>query len=375
MLESIAYIFIFGIVFAKIFSFLKIPDIVGMIFAGIFLNYFDLIDIKVENISADLRQIALVIILTRAGLSLNLDNLKKSGKSVVLMSFLPAICEILAVSLFAPLIFGISFHSAAILGCVVSAVSPAIIVPRMISLKNKGYSQKIPDLILAGASVDDIFVITLFYCFINLSTENLFLIPINILLGVVFGIISAYILQFFFKKLDINYSVIIFLATSFVLLELENFISFSALLSIMVVGIVINYKNEILSHKLSQKFSSLWSGFMIILFVLVGISLNLDYALSEGVKPVILILICLTFRAIGTYFCVIGSNFTQKERIFCVISYLPKATVQAGIGFIPLSLGLENGDLILSVSVVAILITAPLGAFLIDNFHQKLLQK
>lgn len=379
MLFSLSLIFFFGLFFSKILSYFKIPDVVSMIFAGIMLNYFDLLDFSLINISSELRQIALVIILTRAGLSLNFSQLKSVGKPVIFLSFLPALFEIFAITFFATLIFKMPVLSAVIMGCVVSAVSPAIIVPRMINLQETGFGmqKKIPDLILAGASIDDIFVIVLFYTFLNFDATNLILMPINLIFGVIFGLITSIILSFLIKnfKTNTNTSTILFLSSSFFLLKLEEILPFSALLSIMVAGMFFRQTNYDLSKKLSEKYSSLWSASMIILFVLVGASLNLDYLFSFGLKPVFLVLFCLFFRILGTYISLSGTNLNKNERFFCAIAYLPKATVQAGIGAIPLSYGVEFGELILTVSIISIIITAPLGAFLIDNLYEKLLQK
>ncbi len=379
MLLSLAFIFIFGYIGARFFSFLKLPDIIGMIFAGVFLNHFNLLDEKIINISAELREIALVIILTRAGLSLEFDKLKKVGRPAILMSFIPACFEILAIVLMSIFLFDIPILTALILGTTVAAVSPAVIVPRMIKLQEEGYGKKknISELILASASVDDIFVLVLFYSFLSANDSNIYLLPLNIVLGVIVGIIVALLLVFLFKKfkISVNHATILMLSTSFVLLFAEDFLHFSALLAIMTIGMMILRKMPDFSSKLSQSFSSLWSGAMIILFVLVGFSLNLEYALSEGIKPVILILFVLIFRCLGAYLCVLKTNLNQKERLFCVISYVPKATVQAAIGGIPLSQGLPYGELILTISVVSILITAPIGAFLIDFTYKKLLKK
>lgn len=379
MLLDFALIFLFALFFSKVFNFIKLPDVVSMIFAGVLLNYFNLISDNIIGISADLRQIALVIILSRAGLSLEFSKLKKIGKPAFLMSTLPATFEILSTIFFSQILFNIPLSTSIILGCVVSAVSPAIIVPRMIKMQENGYgvAKNIPELILASASVDDIFVITLFYASLDLDTKNLFLLPVNILLGVFFGVITAFILLSLNKRTNYNVNnfTIIFISCSFILIELSNYISFSALLSIMVLGIVFRKINPHISQDLSKKFTSLWSFFSQILFVLVGVGINLEYTLSEGVKPMILILICLVFRSIGTYICLIKSNLTQNERLFCVFSYLPKATVQAGIGTIPLSLGLPYGELIATIAVISIIITAPLGSFFMDNFYKKLLTK
>lgn len=379
MLLSLAYIFIFGIFFSKLCAFLKIPDVVGMIFAGIVLNFLNVLDISLINISGDLRQFALIIILTRAGLSLDLKSLKKVGKPAILMSFLPALFEISCATIFSALIFDIPLISGLILGCVITAVSPAIIVPRMIKLQNEGFGteKNIPKLILCSASIDDILVIILFYSALNFDASNLFLIPVNIVLGVAFGVFFAILMVFVVKKLNFsaNHTVILMLSASFCLLELEKHVAFSALLSIMIIGMVFYAKIPTLITDLSNKFNDLWACASIILFVLVGYSVDVNFALAEGIKPVILLTFCLVFRSIGTFLCLIGSNFNKKERLFCVFAYLPKATVQAGIGTIPLALGVENGELILTMSVVSILITAPLGAFLIDNNYKKLLQK
>lgn len=379
MLLDFALIFLFALFFSKVFNFIKLPDVVSMIFAGVLLNYFNLISDNIIGISADLRQIALVIILSRAGLSLEFSKLKKIGKPAFLMSTLPATFEILSTIFFSQILFNIPLSTSIILGCVVSAVSPAIIVPRMIKMQENGYgvAKNIPELILASASVDDIFVITLFYASLDLDTKNLFLLPVNILLGVFFGVITAFVLLSLNKRTNYNVNnfTIIFISCSFILIELSNYISFSALLSIMVLGIVFRKINPHISQDLSKKFTSLWSFFSQILFVLVGVGINLEYTLSEGVKPMILILICLVFRSIGTYICLIKSNLTQNERLFCVFSYLPKATVQAGIGTIPLSLGLPYGELIATIAVISIIITAPLGSFFMDNFYKKLLTK
>lgn len=379
MLVSLGLIFVFGIIFSKIFSTVKLPDVVGMIFAGIFLNLLGVLDEKIISISAELRQIALVIILTRAGLSLDLNKLKKVGRPAIMLSFVPACFEILAIVILAVLIFDIPLQTAAILGATIAAVSPAIIVPRMINLQETGYGKdkNIAELIMSGASVDDIFVIVLFYSFINMSSSSLILIPINIILGVIFGILVAAALIVLFRKFKINSNnaTIIMLSTSFILLYLEEYLHFSALLAIMTVGIVILKKTPRISEKISKKFSALWSGASILLFVLVGYSMNIEYALNEGAKPIILILLALIFRCLGTYICVLGTNLNKKERAFCVMSYMPKATVQAAIGGIPLSMGLPYGELILTVSVISIIITAPLGAFLIDNNYKKLLTK
>lgn len=377
MLLDLAIILSIGLIFSKIVAYFKIPDIIGMIFAGIFINYLSLLNSNILEISADLKQIALVIILTRAGLTLNINDMKKSSKPMILLSFLPAIFEILGVSLISMLIFKMDLVSSLILGSVLSAVSPAIIVPRMINFKKLGYGKKrnVPDLILAGASVDDIFVITLFYSFLSFDSSNLLILPINIILGIIFGVICGIFLNLFVKFFNLNHFVIFYFCLNLFLLEIANFIPFSALLSIMVSGIILNTKNFDISSKIEEKFLSLWSVFSILLFVFVGISINFTYIFSYGIKPIILIVFALIFRSIGTFLSVFKTNLQKNEKIFCIISYLPKATVQAGIGYIPLSLGLPFGELILAISAISIIITAPLGAFLIDFNYKKLLKQ
>lgn len=377
MLLDLAIILSIGLIFSKIVAYFKIPDIIGMIFAGIFINYLSLLNSNILEISADLKQIALVIILTRAGLTLNINDMKKSSKPMILLSFLPAIFEILGVSLISMLIFKMDLVSSLILGSVLSAVSPAIIVPRMINFKKLGYGKKrnVPDLILAGASVDDIFVITLFYSFLSFDSSNLLILPINIILGIIFGVICGIFLNLFVKFFNSNHFVIFYFCLNLFLLEIANFIPFSALLSIMVSGIILNTKNFDISSKIEEKFLSLWSVFSILLFVFVGISINFTYIFSYGIKPIILIVFALIFRSIGTFLSVFKTNLQKNEKIFCIISYLPKATVQAGIGYIPLSLGLPFGELILAISAISIIITAPLGAFLIDFNYKKLLKQ
>lgn len=377
MLFDLGLILLLGLLFSKVFTWLKIPDIVGMIFAGIFINLSGILSSNILDISADLKQIALVIILTRAGLTLNINDMKKSSLPMILLSFVPASFEILGVTILGTLIFGMDLISALILGSVLSAVSPAIIVPRMINLKKLGFGKKrnVPDLLLAGSSVDDIFVIILFYSFVNFDSSNLINLPLNVILGIVFGIATGILLSLFIKAFNLNQFTILFFSTSLFLLKLADFIPFSALLSIMTAGIVLNFRNSEISLKVEEKFLGLWSGFSILLFVFVGISINFDYVFSYGFKPLILILLALIFRSIGTFLCVFKTNLQKSEKIFCVISYLPKATVQAGIGFIPLSMGLPYGELILAISAISIIVTAPLGAFLIDGNYNKLLKQ
>ena len=389
MLTSLAIIFLLGLLIGSIFNKLKLPSLMGMIFTGILISpyAFNLLDEKILSISPDLRQLALVIILTRAGLSLDIKDLKKVGRPAILMCFVPACFEILAVVIIAPKILGVTILEAAIMGAVVAAVSPAIIVPRMINLIEKkiGKENSIPQLIMAGASVDDIFVIVLFTAFTGLakggdvSLSRFAQIPTSIIMGAVVGVLMGIILITLFKKIHIRDSikVIIILSISFLLIELqnqlENIISLSGLLAIMSMGILIKAKYEILAVRLSSKYNKLWLAAEIVLFVLVGATVNIKYALQAGILVIIVILFALVLRMIGVYVCLIKTKLSMKERLFCMISYTPKATVQAAIGSIPLTIGLDCGNLVLTVAVLAILITAPFGAIGIDATYKKLL--
>lgn len=389
MLTSLAIIFLLGLLMGSIFNRLKLPSLIGMIFTGILLSpyAFNLLDEKILSISPDLRQLALVIILTRAGLSLDIKDFKKVGRPAILMCFVPACFEILAVVIIAPKILHVTILEAAIMGAVLAAVSPAIIVPRMINLIEKkiGKENSIPQLIMAGASVDDIFVIVLFTAFTGLakggdiSLSSFTQIPISIIMGILAGILIGIILTKLFKKVHLRDSVkvIIILSVSFLLIELqnklENIIPLSGLLAIMSMGIVIKAKYEILAVRLSNKYNKLWLAAEIVLFVLVGATVNIKYALQAGIPVVIVILFALVIRMIGVYTCLIKTKLPIKERLFCMIAYTPKATVQAAIGGIPLSMGFDCGNLVLTVAVLAIIITAPFGAIGIDSTYKKLL--
>lgn len=389
MLTSLALIFLIGLLMGSVFNKLKLPSIMGMIFTGIILspNALNLLDESIIIISPDLRKLALVIILTRAGLSLNIDDLKKVGRPALLMCFLPACFEILAVVIIAPKLLGVSILEAAIIGAVIAAVSPAIIVPRMINLIDKeiGKENSIPQLIMAGASVDDIFVIVLFTSFTglaeggNISALSFMQIPISILIGIIFGVISGIILIKLFKRFHIRDSIkiIIILSISFLLIEcesiLEGVLPMSGLLAIMSMGIIFKQKYEVLAVRLSSKYNKLWVAAEVILFVLVGATVNLKYITSEGVMAIEVIVFAMIFRMLGVFICLLKTKLTMNERLFCMIAYTPKATVQAAIGSIPLSMGLECGNLVLTVAVLAILITAPFGAIGIDKTYEKLL--
>ena len=391
MLTSIAVILLLGLLVGWLFSRMKLPSLLGMIIVGIILSphCLNVIDESFLAISGDLRQIALVIILTRAGLSLNLSDLKMVGRPALLMCFVPACVEMTGIIIFAPLMLGVSFLEAAIIGSVMAAVSPAVVVPRMIRLMDEGYgtNKSIPQMILAGASVDDVFVIVVFTALTTLastgkiSVVSFFQIPTSILLGVVLGCLAGWILVWFFRKHHMRDSVkvLIILSISFLLLELQNrlegVISISGLLAIMSMGIFVNQKYSVLATRLSVKYNKLWLGAEIFLFVLVGTAVDLKYALSAGFMVVLLIVLGLLFRMVGVLLSLTKTKLNSKERLFCAIAYTPKATVQAAIGTIPLTMGLACGDMVLTVAVVSILLTAPFGAIGVDNLYKKLLLK
>ena len=392
MFLSLFLIFLLGFIGGYLLEKIKIPKIVWYLILGILLgpSLLNIVDNSLLNISSYLRQIALVIILTRSGLSLNLKNLKEIGRAAILMCFIPASFEIIGIVIFAPILLGISYFEAMLLGSVLAAVSPAIVVPRMIKLKNEGYGEGnlVPEIIMAGSSCDDIYVIVLFYSFKNLVASNSFSalsllkIPSSIILGVLLGFLVGIIIVKTFKKININtpYKIIIMLSSSFGMLFLEEFldqyVSISALLGIIVMGIIVSkyLKEDVV--KIKQGYESLWNGFEILLFTLVGCITDINLAFSkEGVLILGLILLGLIFRSIGVLLCVIKTKYTWKEKLFLIISYLPKATVQASIGGIALKEGLPCGTLILTAAVVAILVTAPLGAILMDTLTNKLLTR
>lgn len=389
MIISLAYIFLTAMSLSFIFKKLKVPSLLAYIITGILLGPYvlNIIDSSILNISSELRQIALIIILIRAGITLNIEDLKKVGRPAILMCFLPACFEMIGMCLLAPKFLGISLLEAAIMGAVIAAVSPAVIVPKMIKLIEDGYGKKnsIPQLILAGASVDDVFVIVMFTAFTGLATgKNIDIwqfvnIPISIVLGIVLGLIVGFILIKLFKRIHMRdtVKVVILLSMSFIFVTLENWlketISISGLIAVMSMGIMINRKYSILAKRITGKFAKLWVVAEIMLFVLVGASVNINYALNAGVKTVILILCVLLFRMLGVFVCLLKTKLSNKEKIFCMIAYIPKATVQAAIGGVPLAMGLDCGEIVLTVAVIAILITATLGAFGIDFTYKKLL--
>ncbi|MDE6433909.1 MAG: cation:proton antiporter [Lachnospiraceae bacterium] len=391
MLTSIAMILLLGLFIGWICSRLRLPSLIGMILVGIILSphALNLIDESILMISGDLRQIALVIILTRAGLSLDLSDLKKVGRPAVLMCFVPACVEMLGTVILAPILLKVSVLDAAIMGSVIAAVSPAVVVPRMIRLIDEGYgkNKSIPQLILAGASVDDVFVIVVFTALTvlaatgEMSAARFIQIPISIVLGVILGGGVGILLVLFFKKNHIRDSVkiLIILSISFLLLEVQNrlegYIPISGLLAIMSAGIMLKQKYDVLASRLSAKYNKLWLGAEVFLFVLVGATVDLKYVKSAGIFAVLLIIGALLFRMIGVALSLVKTDLSKKERLFCMVAYTPKATVQAAIGAIPLSMGLDCGNMVLTVAVLSILITAPFGAVCVDNLYKRLLEK
>ena len=373
-----------------IFRRLNLPQLLGMLLTGILLGPYalNLLDGSILSISADLRQIALIIILTRAGLNLDVADLKKVGRAAVLMCFVPASFEILGMLALAPRILGISLLDAAIMGTVVGAVSPAVIVPKMLKLMDERYGtrESIPQLIMAGASVDDVFVIVLFTSFTGLaqggtaSALDLLRIPTSIVLGLAAGAICGLLLALAFRRIHMRDSakVIIILSISFLLVTLEHSLSgalgFSGLLAVMGMGIALQRRRGEVAARLSAKYSKLWVAAELLLFVLVGATVDVGYALASGGAAVLLIFGVLVFRMAGVFLCLLGTSLDRGERLFCMIAYMPKATVQAAIGAIPLSMGLACGQIVLTVAVLSILITAPLGSFLIERTYKKLLK-
>lgn len=397
MLTSLALIFLVGLAMAAICQKLKLPRIIGMLVTGIVLGQYvlNMLDPSILSISSELRQMALIIILIKAGLSLNLSDLKKVGRPAVMMSCIPATFEILAYVLFAPYILGITRIEAAVMGAVLGAVSPAVVVPRMVQLMESKYgtAKSIPQLILAGASCDDIFVIVLFTTFSSMAQGgsahlmDFVNIPISIVLGIALGAVAGYALSLFFETAYAHKNcvrnstkVIVVLGVSFMLMAIETWlkgiVSVSGLLAVVSMACVLKIKSvAFVSKRLSEKFGKLWIAAEVILFVLVGAAVDIRYTMTAGAAAVAMILIALVVRSLGVLLCLVRTPLTMKERLFCVIAYLPKATVQAAIGSVPLAMGLPCGKIVLSVAVLAILITAPLGALGMDVSYKKLLQK
>lgn len=391
MLTSLALIFIVGMALGSIVTRLRLPSLLGMLMTGILLGPYvlNLLDDSILGISADLRQLALIIILTRAGLSLNLDDLKKVGRPAILMCFVPACFEITGMVVLAPRLLGISVLDAAIMGAVVAAVSPAVIVPKMLKLMESGYGtdKSIPQLIMAGASVDDVFVIVMFSSFTGLaqggeiSPTTFVQIPISILTGILVGLGVGFLFGEIYRRIHVRDSikVITLLSISFLLVALETsikvIIPFSGLLAVMSCGLAVNRGRPEVAARLSSKYSKLWVAAEVLLFVLVGATVDIQYAMASGVAAILVILGALVFRMTGVFLCLLKTPLSLKERLFCMIAYTPKATVQAAIGSLPLSMGLSCGHVVLTVAVLAILITAPLGAFSVDMTYRRLLQR
>ena len=391
MLLSISLILIVGMSMGWICQKVKLPSLLGMLATGIVLGPYvlNLLDESILGISTELRKIALIIILTRAGLGLDLSGLKKIGRPAVLMCFLPASFELVGMILLAPKLMGLTVLEAAIMGAVLAAVSPAVVVPRMVKLMEEGYGVKegIPQLILAGASVDDVYVIVLFSTFVGMmqgegtSIIRFVNIPVSIVFGIAIGLLLGFILAYFFKKVHIRDTakVLIILSISLLLVVIEDSmhtaITFSALIAIMFIGIGLQKKREVVAKRISNKYGKLWVAAEVFLFVLVGATVNIGYLGKVGVKAFIVILGALVFRMLGVFVCLLGTSLTGKERLFAMMAYTPKATVQAAIGGIPLALGFSCGETVLTVAVLAIVLTAPLGAFAIDLSYKKILHK
>ena len=391
MLLSLALIFLCGLALGGIFWKLHLPQLLGMLLTGILLGPYvlNLLDSSILGISADLRQIALIIILTRAGLNLDLEDLKKVGRPAALLCFVPAAFEIAGMLLLAPRLLGISLLEAAVMGTVVAAVSPAVVVPGMLKLMEEGYGtqKSIPQMIMAGASVDDVFVIVLFTSFTGLaggggmSAWDFVRIPVSILLGLAGGILCGMLLVVFFRKVHMRDSVkvIIILSLSFLLVTLEHaltgIVGFSGLLAVMSMGIALQKGRKEAAVRLSAKYSKLWVAAELLLFVLVGAAVDIPYAFRAGAAAAAVILGVLVFRMLGVLICLLGTELNRKEKLFCMFAYMPKATVQAAIGSVPLAMGLACGNIVLTVAVLAILITAPTGAFLIDFTYKRFLSK
>ena len=391
MLLSISLILILGMCMGWLCQKIKLPGLLGMLLTGIVLGPYglNLLDDSILEISVELRKIALIIILTRAGLGLDLSGLKKLGRPAVLMCFVPASFEMAGVILLAPKLMGLSVLEAAVMGAVLAAVSPAVVVPRMVRLMDEGYGVKegIPQLILAGASVDDVYVIVMFSTFVGMmqgegaSVLKFVNIPVSIFLGIAIGLSFGVLLAYFFKKVHIRDTskVLLILSISFLLVVIEDAlttaVTFSALIAIMFIGVGLLKKREVVAKRLSAKYGKLWVAAEVFLFVLVGATVNIGYLGKVGVKALLVIVGALIVRMAGVFVCLLGTGLKRKERLFAMLAYTPKATVQAAIGGIPLAVGLSCGDTVLTVAVLAIVLTAPLGAFVIDLSYKKLLTR
>lgn len=390
-LTSLGIILLCGLLLGSICKKIKLPPLIGMLVVGIVLGPYvlNLISPQILDISSDLRQLALIIVLTRAGLSFNINELKKNGRSAIMLCFVPAVMEIIGYIIFGILLLKVSWNEAAILGCVMAAVSPAVIVPRMLKIKEQGYGtdKGIPQMILTGASADDVFVIILFTTFLGMSGGDTFdfnilwKTPVSIILGISFGILVGWLFSLFVKRFHLRDTVkiITLLCFSFFFMSIENHISnyvpYSGLLSVIAMGAMIYKTHENCAERLEVRYSKLWVAAEVMLFALVGATVDISFAVKSGGMIIAVIAIALVFRIAGVYLCVIRTKLNMKERLFCAIAYTPKATVQAAIGGIPLAMGLACGNIVLTAAVLAIIITAPLGAFFIDLLYKKLLVK
>ncbi len=391
MLLSLAYILLLGLALGQIFTKLKLPALLGMLITGILLGPYtlNLLSPTILDISLELRQIALVIILMRAGLALDIRSLKQVGRPAILMCFVPATFEIAGMMLVAPLVLGISLLDAAIMGAVVAAVSPAVVVPKMLHLMEtkRGTHKSIPQLIMAAASVDDVYVIVLFTAFTTLgkggelAISDFAQVPISIVSGLAFGVVAGWLLTQLFKRIHLRDTIklLVLMSTAFLLIEaehrLQGLLPLSGLLAIMAMGATILQLDSVLAKRISPKFNKLWVGAEVMLFVLVGATVDWQYAIDAGMGVVLVLCLSLLWRMLGVFLSTLATSLNYKERLFCMIAYLPKATVQAAIGSIPLAMGLSCGKIVLTIAVVSILITAPLGALGIDIAKQYLLDK
>ena len=391
MLLSVALILLCGMGMSWICKKLKLPGLLGMLLTGIVLGPYvlNLLDENLLNISSELRKMALIIILMRAGLGLDISGLKKIGRPAVMMCFVPASFELLGMLVLAPRLLGLSVLEAAILGSVLAAVSPAVVVPRMVRLMEEGYGTEkgIPQLILAGASVDDVYVIVLFTTFSGImqgksvSVMSFLNIPISIILGMIIGLLAGWLLARYFEKVHIRdtVKVLILLSISFLLVVAEDHmttaITFSALIAVMFLGVGLQKYRKVAAKRIEVKCGKMWVAAEVFLFVLVGATVNIGYLSHVGLKAVVLICGALIFRMTGVFVCLLGTDMNGKEKLFTMMAYTPKATVQAAIGGIPLTLGFACGDVVLTVAVLAIVLTAPLGAFAIDSSYKKFLAK
>lgn len=383
LISSFGLIFLTGLFLGKCSETLKLPPLIGMILTGMFLGSsgLNLLGSEILSISPDLRTIALIMILLKAGLTLEWSRLQTVGRPALLLAFLPACFEILGCILIAPVIFNFTLVEAALLGSVLAAVSPAVVVPRMVAFMDKKIGEKgqMPEIILAGASLDDVFVMVLFSSLLTfaqgatVSVALLLEVPLSILSGIALGIIFGKWLSNgkFFAELLIQQQILVLFGVSCLFFSLEHFVTLSGLLAVMTLGISLETSTK---PQLATGFTSLWKGAEILLFVLLGAEVNLDAAFLLGTSGVFVLTVGLCFRGVGVFLATKSKNRSKNQQLFALISYLPKATVQAGIGGIPLAMGLPCGEIILTMAVLAIILTAPLGAFLIDRFGTTLLQ-